>query len=362
MILDEGGGAVWTPDGTRYKMLILGGLTALTLAVHYGWILEPIFGHVHWIHAIHGRFCYIPIVMAAAWFGLRGGLYAASVISLLVLPLVIGTVLETHELVSEIAEIVFYYFIAVLAGALVDREFLARRRQQQAELQVERSQKLSLVGQIAAGVAHEIKNPLTSIKGAADILTDENTSDDEKQEFRGILHNEVRRIDNTVGEFLSFARPRDTVFKRMDFADLLQTCVRQTGTQAKQENISLTTEIEKNVMINGDSEKLHQMVLNLILNSVQASPPGATIAVRLEKRKGTQTALLISDSGSGIDDSDLERVFEPFYTTRASGTGLGLAIVKSIIDNHGGEVRLENNREKGTTATVILPLIDEQGE
>ena len=359
--LDEGGGTVWTPEGTRHKMLILGGLTALTLAVHYGWVLEPIFGHVHWIHAIHGRFCYIPIVMAAAWFGLRGGLYAASVISLLVLPLVLGGEWETHELVGEIAEIVFYFFIAVLAGALVDREFLARRRQQQAELQVERSQKLSLVGQIAAGVAHEIKNPLTSIKGAADILTDEHTSDEEKQEFRGILHDEVRRIDNTVGEFLSFARPRETVFKRMDLADLVLTCIRQTGTHAKQESISITSEIEKDVMISGDSEKLHQMVLNLILNSVQASPPGATIAVRLKKRKGIQAALLISDSGSGIDESDLVHVFEPFYTTRASGTGLGLAIVKSIIDNHGGEVRLENNRNQGATATVILPLMEQTG-
>jgi two-component system sensor histidine kinase HydH len=361
MILDKGGGVVWAPEGKRYKVLILGGLTALTLAVHYGWVLEPIFGHVHWFHAIHGRFCYIPIVMAAAWFGLRGGLYAASVISLLVLPLVLGREWETHELAGEIAEIVFYYFIAILAGALVDREFLARRRQQQAELQVERSQKLSLVGQIAAGVAHEIKNPLTSIKGAADILTDENTSDEEKQEFRGILHDEVRRIDNTVGEFLSFARPRKTVFKRMDLNDLLQTCIRQTGTQAKQEDISITSEMEKDVIISGDSEKLHQMVLNLILNSVQASPPGATIVVRLEKRKGTHAALLVSDSGSGIDESDLERVFEPFYTTRASGTGLGLAIVKTIIDNHGGEVRLENNHNQGTTATVILPLMEQTG-
>jgi len=272
MISDEGGGAVWAPEDKRHKIMILGGLMALTLGVHYGWVLEPIFGHAHWIHAIHGRFCYIPIVMAAAWFGLRGGLYAASVISLLVLPLVLGREWEIHQLVGEVAEIVFYFFIAVLAGALVDREFLARRRQQQAELQVERSQKLSLVGQIAAGVAHEVKNPLTSIKGAADILTDESTSNEEKQEFRGILHNEVRRIDNTVGEFLSFARPRETVFRRMDLADLLQTCIKQTSTQAKQGNISVSSEIEKDVNISGDSEKLHQMVLNLILNSVQASP------------------------------------------------------------------------------------------
>ncbi len=192
---DRGGIVLWTPESIRAKLLILAGATAITLAVHYGWLLEPLFGHVHWVHAIHGRLCYIPIVIAASWFGLRGGLYAAGVISVLVLPYVLTSVDDPHELASEAAEIVFYFAIAILIGVLVEREFTARRKQQEAQLQMERSQKLSLVGQLAAGVAHEIKNPLASIKGAADILTDDDTTRADREEFKEILQNEIRRID-----------------------------------------------------------------------------------------------------------------------------------------------------------------------
>jgi signal transduction histidine kinase len=348
---------VWGPEARQFKILILGGLTALTLAIHYGWVIEPLFGHVHWFHALHGRFCYIPIVVAASWFGLRGGLYQATVISLLVLPFIFGQVSDGQEYVSEIVELVFYYFIAILSGALVDREFMARRKQQQAELQVERSHKLSLAGQIAAGVAHEIKNPLASIKGAADIITDDNTSAAEKQEFKGILRDEIRRIDGTVAEFLSFARPKETEFKRVDLSHIVRACIKQMATQSKQAGTVVESDIQGDIIVNGDTEKLHQAVLNLILNAIQASPPGTTITVNLCKEQGSLAKLLVTDTGPGIDSSEIEHVFEPFYTTRSSGTGLGLAVVKSIINNHGGEVTLQSDVGRGTTATVTLPLL-----
>ena len=106
------------PESNAFKILVLAGVTVLTLGVHYGWLIEPIFGHVHWIHAIHGRFCYIPIVMAASWFGIRGGLYAATTISVLVLPYVFIFAGETRDLAGELAEIIFYYAIATLIGVL----------------------------------------------------------------------------------------------------------------------------------------------------------------------------------------------------------------------------------------------------
>ena len=177
------------PEGTRFRIAMLAGLTTLTLAIHYGWVIDPLFGHVHWFHVLHGRFCYIPIVIAASWFGLRGGLFAATAISILVMPLIFAGEPGVTDQVAEWAEIIFYYFLAVLIGVLVDREFLAKRKQQEAELQAERSHKLSLVGQIAAGVAHEVKNPLASIKGAADILADDTTGNDDRIEFGNILQN-----------------------------------------------------------------------------------------------------------------------------------------------------------------------------
>ncbi len=347
------------PESNAFKILALAGVTVLTLGVHYGWLIEPIFGHVHWIHAIHGRFCYIPIVMAASWFGIRGGLYAATTISVLVLPYVFIFAGETRDLAGEFAEIIFYYAIATLIGVLVEREFKARKKQQEAQLQAERSHELSLVGQIAAGVAHEVKNPLASIKGAADILTDDETLPAEREEFKAILRNEIKRIDATVTEFLAFARPKETKLERLNLSEVLQTSLRQTEAEAARRGIRVESDLDADIYVNGDLDKLHQMTLNLILNAIQASKQDDTIVFRLKTDSSNTVRLTIRDAGVGIDAVDLKRVFEPFFTTRSSGTGLGLAIVKDIVVTHIGEISIESRRGKGTTVTVTLPLYKE---
>jgi signal transduction histidine kinase len=251
-------------------------------------------------------------------------------------------------------EIVFYFAIAVLIGVLVEREFTARRKQQEAQLQMERSQKLSLVGQLAAGVAHEIKNPLASIKGAADILTDDDTSREDRQEFKDILRNEVRRIDGTVAEFLEFARPKKTQLETLDLTKTVRATLRQIEADAKRGRLPIEPELQEGIVINGDPEKLHQMTLNLMLNAMQASEEGDTIRVTLTDHNAIGVQLVIADSGAGIDESDMRRIFEPFFTTRSSGAGLGLAVVKDIVDSHSGEIAIEGDVGRGTTVTITL--------
>ncbi len=337
--------------------MILSLVTALTLAVHYGWLVEPIFGHVHWIHAVHGRFCYIPIVIAAAWFGLRGGLITAGSISFLLMPYVLGGGGDTHDIAGELGEIIFYFAIAVLTGVLVEREFTARRKQQEAQSQVEHSQKLFLVGQLAASVAHEIKNPLASIKGAADILTDDETEREEREEFKEILRNEVKRIDSTVGEFLEFARPKEYQMRNFDLTETLQATVRQIEAHARRQGVSIEHNLENSIIVNGDPAKLHQMALNLILNAIQASSDSSSISVTLNN-SGPDTVLMIfSDTGVGINQSDIKNIFEPFFTSKSAGTGLGLAIVKGIVDSHNGNISVESEEGRGTSVVVELPRV-----
>lgn len=347
---------MWRPESVRIKLSIVGVLTMFTLAFHYhAWTVTPVFGHQHWLHAIHGRLCYIPIVVAASWFGLRGGLYTAAVISVLVLPYIIGYVQDPHDVVSEFAEIVFYFAIASLMGVLVEREFAARRKQQNAQLQMERSQKLSVVGQLAAGVAHEIKNPLASIKGAADILTDDDTSRVDREEFKDILRNEVRRIDATVTEFLEFARPKETRFQTLDLSAALAATLRQIEAHAKRQGLSIEANIQDGIIVNGDGEKLHQMALNLLLNAIQASDAGDTVRVSLGGRRAEGVRLVIVDSGAGIEPSHRDHIFDPFFTTKSSGTGLGLAVVRDIVENHSGDIAIDSEPGRGTTVTVTLP-------
>lgn len=339
------------------RISVISSLAALTLGIHYGWVLEPLFGHAHWVHAVHGRFCYIPIVIGASWFGLRGGLIVAAAISLLVLPLILGSDMETHDPVSELVEIVFYFAIAVLAGALIDRQIAAKNEQAETQLQLERSQKLATVGQIAAGVAHEIKNPLASIKGAFEIMGDEATSEQEKDEFRQIITNEIKRINGTVTEFLGFARPAESKTEVLDLEDVLRTSIKQMETQAAAAGISIHDTIDRRVRIVGDRERIHQMMLNVLLNAIQASEKGSVVEVSLSERDPKLAVINVKDSGAGMSEEDLGRVFEPFFTTNPSGTGLGMAIVKSIVESHMGDITVKSEIKQGTEVEITLPSI-----
>jgi two-component system sensor histidine kinase HydH len=242
---------------------------------------------------------------------------------------------------------------------LVEREIKAHKKQQEAQQQADRSHELSLVGQIAAGVAHEIKNPLASIKGAADILCDDDTLPTEREEFKAILRNEIRRIDATVTEFLAFARPKETKLEKLNVSNVLQTSLRQTEAEAARQGIRIESNLDADIYVNGDSEKIHQMALNLILNAIQASKKDDTITVLFGADSPRTACLTIRDTGAGIDADDLKHVFEPFFTTRASGSGLGLSIVKEIVDSHAGELSIESLKGVGTTVTATLPLYSE---
>jgi len=340
----------------RARVIALVVISLFTIALHYGWLLRP-FGDAHWPHAIHGRLCYVPIVMAAAWFGLRGGLWQAAAISVLVLPYVLGSAQGAHNIAAEWVEIFFYFAIAVLVGLLVERELAARRREQDAQLRLERSQKLTLAGQIAAGVAHEIKNPLASIKGAADILTGTDASPADRAEFGAILHAEIRRIDGTVKEFLEFARPRETRLEAMNLSDALRVPLRQLESEARDQDVRLEARIDPDLQILGDGEKIQQLALNLLLNAIQASPRGGAIQVLLSGRDSGLVTLEVKDEGTGVPPEHIASVFEPFFTTRTSGTGLGLPIAKGIVERHGGTIALSSPPGQGTRVTISLPRL-----
>lgn len=339
----------------RAKLLALAGSVALTLAIHYGFVLEPLFGPSHWGHAIHGRFCYIPIVIAASWFGLRGGLTTAAIISAAVLPYLFLQVEGAHDISSEIVEIIFYFAIASLTGALVDREILIRRKHDQARTQLQRSQQLSLIGQMAAGFAHEIKNPLASIKGAIEIISDPATATNDRAEFEKVVKSEIKRIDNTVSDYLQFARPTETKKSRIDLSEVIGSTVRQLEPQANRNKIELKSEITPDTHINADEEKIRQVILNITLNAIQAMEDGGEIRISLQK-KPDHALLTIADNGPGIPTEQADHLFEPFYTTRAKGTGLGLAIAKTIVEEHNGIILFESRIDSGTTFTVLLPF------
>ncbi|MCX5801326.1 MAG: ATP-binding protein [Candidatus Eisenbacteria bacterium] len=348
-------------SGSSSKIVILAAIVSLTLAVHYGWLG----GHTHAGHspllkAIHGRLCYIPIVISAIWFGLRGGITCALVISTAVIPYIVRTATPMGELSGELIEIVFYFAIGSLSGALVERERLQRKRMQVAQARLEQSQRLSMMGQMAAGVAHEIKNPLASIKGAAGILAEGLAPDSPRQEFAEIIGREVGRLNGTVQNFLDFARPQPCQFSLERLGDILASTLRQMEPQIASASLTLQSNIPSfDDRVWADPQKLRQVFINLILNAIAATPPGGKIIVELgqtTKNRERFWEIRFSDTGSGIAPDNMDRIFEPFFTQKTTGSGLGLAIVRSIIEEHKGRVEAVSDLGRGATFTILLPL------
>ena len=162
-------------------------------------------------------------------------------------------------------------------------------------------------------------------------------------------------------DFLEFARPSETQFRPVGISDVVRSGIKQLSLQAQNSGVTISSQIENDLFIYADQEKIHQVLLNLLLNAVQASPNGATILVKLVKSEEIcQAVLTVEDSGPGLNEGDGDKVFEPFFSTRSAGTGLGLAIAKAIVEKHDGTISLQNALRGGAVATVTLPLKDEE--
>jgi signal transduction histidine kinase len=331
-------------------------LTAATVSFHYGFLMPP---GMHVLHAIHGRLCYIPIILGAIWFGVRGGLATAVAITALTIPYTLR-IHDHHTLIGEYTEMVFYVAIGLMTGVLIEREWRERERREALQRELARSERLSSLGQMAAGLAHEIRNPLGSIQGAAELLGDDAPAGSKKRELLDVLRKESKRLGSVVDDFLNFARPRPLALAPVDVADVVQRSVAQMQIDAAARSIVIDTRIAPHLpRVDADAEQMHQVFLNLLLNAIAASPERGRIEV---SGKATSldshaaVAITVQDWGHGISSDALSRVFDPFFTTRESGTGLGLSISHSIVSDHGGAIDIDSAPGRGCAVCVTLPV------
>ena len=341
--------------------------------LHY---LTPL--HLHYLHDIFQRLYYLPIILAAIWFGLRGGLACSLAVSFVYAPHILfqwGGHL-TIEL-EKYLEIVLYNIVGGVTGLLAQRE-----RERSVELQktadglehsykklqaqseqilaieenLRRAEKLSTLGEMAAVLAHEIRNPLGSIRGTAEILKDDYLPGDPKYEFIDIQIRETERLNRVVEDFLRMARPQSIERSPCRIRAELETVHMLVANDARQRRITLDLVLPPfEAIVVGDGEKLRQAFLNIVINAFQATPSGGGVTITLNKAD-SEIEIRFRDSGSGITSENLRRIFEPFFTTKQDGTGLGLAITKKIIEGHGGTLHVESEVDKGTTVIVALPM------
>lgn len=222
--------------------------------------------------------------------------------------------------------------------------------------QLIQSSRLSALGQLSAGVAHEIRNPLTSIRILIHSLRERLGPDDFRKEDMAVIENEIERMNQIIQQFLDFARPSKPKKERVEVNKLLEDTLLFVSYELNEQNIDAVTEFSTLPMIMADREQLRQVFLNLILNAMQAMPEGGTIHLRTTILEDNCLQIAIEDQGGGIPESIQEQLFEPFFTTKEDGIGLGLSITKRIIDDHQGEIEVESQGGKGTAFLITLPF------
>jgi len=223
--------------------------------------------------------------------------------------------------------------------------------------EVARSQRLASLGRLAAGVAHEIRNPLSSIKGFATYFKERYPDRPDDQQTADIMIQEVDRLNRVVGQLLELARPISIKPQIISLVALLKDAVRLIEEQAAEKNISVLLQDNGPVdEVRIDPDCLNQILLNLFLNAIDAMNDGGELKVALSlDGDSEEIRITVSDTGCGISPEHLSRVFDPYFTTKSSGTGLGLAIAHNIVEAMGGRISVESEQKKGTTFTVTLP-------
>jgi signal transduction histidine kinase/putative methionine-R-sulfoxide reductase with GAF domain len=225
------------------------------------------------------------------------------------------------------------------------------------EAQLIRSEKLAALGQLAAGIAHEIRNPLTSINILIHSLTQNLPTEDSRWEDLKVIEEEILRINEIVDQFLRFAKPAPPLLVKAEIVTIIEETLQLLRPQIEKQGILVQKEFQPLPPILMDREQMKQVILNLLLNGVQAMPKGGHLSLKGHIPEGDHwIKLLIQDSGIGIPSEDIGRLFDPFFSTKEGGVGLGLSIAHRIIDQHRGKIEVESALGKGTLFTVWLPM------
>ncbi|MFQ5668188.1 MAG: ATP-binding protein, partial [Candidatus Binatia bacterium] len=228
---------------------------------------------------------------------------------------------------------------------------------------IRRADRLSALGTLAAGIAHEVRNPLVSIQTFFQLAPDRLHDEEFFTTFLGMTAKEVKRISDLITELLSFARAPTPSLRAVNLNETVDRVVTLLEPQARKHKLSIIRELSPTLpTAHADSDQIKQVLINLVLNAIQATQPGGTISIAtrsVQHRNTTVAQLEVRDTGSGIPPAQLEHIFNPFFTTKEKGTGLGLAIAHQIVTEHGGRIAAKSQEERGTSFFIDLPASGE---
>ncbi len=262
----------------------------------------------------------------------------------------------THRREFSDEDVAFARSVANVLSAAIERQWLEQR---QREGQLLRAEQMMAIGQVAAGVAHELRNPLTSIKGLVQVNLREAVAQGLPAEDLVVIEHEVRRMERTLQTFLDFARPPKPDRRPLNLADVVERVLALVGGRAKKQLVALTVEQpDASVPVEADRDQLQQLLLNLVLNALDALPDGGRVEIDLRPPRDGFVELSVRDTGPGIAPNILPKVFETFVSSKETGVGLGLPVSKRIAEDHGGSLSAYNLPGGGACFVLRLPAPD----
>jgi two-component system sensor histidine kinase HydH len=350
-----------------------GQITSIVLKLFLSYLLV---GYTHTFTSYYYSVFLIPVVSAATIFDLAGvvlvTLIAGAAYFSFLLPIFVDW--NTYRIEDYLGimclRVSFWAIVAFLvyeqARAKRDEMLLTQRavsdlaesnkNLRAAQVSLRRSERLAALGQLTAGLAHELRNPLGTIKASSQMLMKDSVKSrpEVMAEMAGYIDTEVNRMSGLITSFLNFARPLQIHPTPANLRTVLEDVLRQQSELAKNRNVDLALHIDGDRTFEFDPDLLKVALSNLVQNAIQASTTGQRVEIRLES-KDDEVMIFVSDQGSGIQPQHLESIFNPFFTTKPQGVGLGLPIVAKIIDEHGGRIQVFSETGKGARFEVMLP-------
>jgi len=226
------------------------------------------------------------------------------------------------------------------------------------ETEMKQKEKWAAIGELSSNIAHEIRNPLASLKGSIEMLKEDSVSKNYKKRLMEIALNEMERLDRIITDFLTYSRPTPPEFKRFELHSMLDETI-ELLKNVEQNNISINKKYTGRLEVDADPQKMRQVFWNLGINSIEAMPEGGELIIST-RNMDRYVEIIFKDFGAGIDGKNIEKIFYPFFTTKENGTGLGLAIAYRIIEEHNGRINVNSSPGVGTTFEIILPKTDEK--
>lgn len=330
--------------GRSYIIATIVTSTLLITYLHYS--TNP---SIYALHDIYREFYYIPILIGALVFGLRGAVLTYLFVFVLYLPYILMNwtgifITEANRFLHILLQCLFAFF----AGFLIDRDRKHRE-------QLEKERYLAGIGQVATTIVHDLKNPLITILGFAKRIQE--GKGETKSAVRTIIDS-AQNMQRVVHDVLDFAKPiRLNIKENEDIRSIIKQACNSCKTKAEEEGINLLLDLPANpVNIAIDGFHVERAIVNLINNAIEASIKGQKVTVNMMSEKN-HLIIKIKDHGAGMDKETLKNIFIPFYTKKSKGTGLGMSIVKKVIEGHQGKISIESQIGKGTDVTIELPSL-----